>query len=293
LTHPVRQRTINDLASFAARNDPKIMLRDRLQARLQQMGNSPDYVRIAEDVLKIRNASPALARRLVSQALVIEDRRDAWKKVGARLCAAAPARPGVYVLRSGPTPIYVGKANDVKRRLRTHFAAKRWQAMPPDFAAVTDAEWIEVGCELEALLREAELIRTLQPRVNTQVGPPSMKTRKVAARLVRDLVVILPSVDAESVALVAARAAGHALVLRARRDESDLPSNVDAIWTFFRDQQAGHAAHAPIVFSWLAGRGANATRIEMGDLHSGEELSDRLAAALRSSQLFRERLVLR
>jgi predicted GIY-YIG superfamily endonuclease len=257
------------------------------------MGNTPDYVQIAEDVLKIRNASPALARRLIAQALVIEDRRDAWKKVGARLCAAAPARPGVYVLRSGPIPIYVGKANDVKRRLRTHFAAKRWQTMPPDFAGITDAEWVEVGCELEALLREAELIRTLQPRVNIQVGPPSMKTRRVAARLVRDLIVILPSVEPESVELVAARAAGHTLILRARRDESDLPSNVNAIWTFFQGANAGQPAHSPIVFSWLAGRGANATRIEMGDLSSEQDLAGRLEAALHSSQLFRERLVLR
>jgi hypothetical protein len=187
----------------------------------------------------------------------------------------------------------VGKANNLKRRLHTHFAAGRWQAMPPDFAGVTDAEWFEVGSELEALLREADLIGSLQPPVNTQVGPPSMKRRRIAARLVRDLIVIVPSIEPESVELVAARAAGETLIVRTQRDESALLSNADAIWTFFQGDNVGHAAHSPIVFSWLAGRGAHATRIEMGDVNSAAELTVRLATALRSSQLFQERLVLR
>ncbi len=270
------------------------MLRDRLQARLRQMGETPDYVRLAEDVLNIRNAPPALARRLVSQALVIEDRRQDWTRIGARLCAAAPARPGVYVLRSGTAPLYVGKANNLQRRLRAHFAERRWKAMPAALARVTDAEWFEVGSELEALLREAEMIRTLRPSVNTQVGPASMNRRAVPSRLVRDLVVILPSIDSDSVELVAVRTTGETLIQRVRRDESDLRSHVEGIWSFMHHIQDGdHRSEAPIVFSWLAGRGADATRIEAGDLASSEELRYRLATALQSSQLFQERLLLR
>ena len=41
------------------------MLRDRLLARLAEMGRAPDYVRLASDVLGIRNVPPSLAERLV------------------------------------------------------------------------------------------------------------------------------------------------------------------------------------------------------------------------------------
>ena len=54
-----------------------MLLRDRLRARLNEMGDAPDYPRLAAEVLGIRNAPFELARRLVSQALVLEDRQDA------------------------------------------------------------------------------------------------------------------------------------------------------------------------------------------------------------------------
>jgi hypothetical protein len=55
----------------------------------------------------------------------------------------------------------------------------------------------------------------------------------------------------------------------------------------------GRRALAPIVFSWLASRGANATRFEVSDLVSAEDLRVRLSVALASPQLFSERLVVR
>jgi len=56
------------------------------------------------------------------------------------------------------------------------------------------AEWREVGSELEALLREAALIHELQPPVNVQTGAPGLETRAVPRALVRDILVIAPSV---------------------------------------------------------------------------------------------------
>src|SRR6185503_8424574 len=98
-----------------------MLLRGRLQARLLEMGASPDYVRLAEEVLQVRNATPALARRLVDQALVVEDRREAWIRMGERIVASAPETAGVYVLRDASgRPLYVGKAVNLRRRLRTH-----------------------------------------------------------------------------------------------------------------------------------------------------------------------------
>src|SRR5471032_1852436 len=135
------------------------MLRDRLLARMAEMGDAPDHQRLAAEVLGIRNAPPDLARRLVAQALVVEDRREVWRRDGERICAQAPALPGVYVLRDRDgRALYVGKAVHLRRRLRAHFAERRWRAIKPEMARAADAEWTVVGSELEALLREAALI---------------------------------------------------------------------------------------------------------------------------------------
>jgi predicted GIY-YIG superfamily endonuclease len=276
-----------------------VLLRDRLYARLNEMGASPDYVRLAEEVLAIRNATPAMARRLVHQALVVEDRREAWAQVGQRFVAAAPETAGVYIFRDAAgRPLYVGKAINIRRRLRTHFASRRWKAIKSELSRVDDVAWREVGSELEALLLEAQWIRDLAPTVNVQRGGPSAD-RRIASRHARDVLVLQPSVVADSVEVIAARTAGPTLIHRIVRDGRHLTVDAECLWTFFGGSETvdeivePHRALAPIVFSWLAGRGANATRIEADDLLSADDLRVRLSIALTSSQLFIERLVVR
>jgi predicted GIY-YIG superfamily endonuclease len=270
------------------------MLRDRLIARLREMGDCPDHRRLAEEVLGIRGAPEPLARRLVTQALVLEDRREGWQRTGARICGAAPAAPGVYVLRDedGRT-LYVGKATNLKRRLRSHFAGRRWRATKPMLARATDAEWQVVGSELEALLREAVLIADLDPIVNVQVAAPALDTRGVPSSLVRDVIVLLPSIEEDSVELAAARVDGGWMLQRTRRGGEDLRVHAARLWRFFSGRSGGAAQSlAPIVFSWLAGRGAAATRIDPHDAASARALQARLAALVGDRQLFAERIVI-
>jgi predicted GIY-YIG superfamily endonuclease len=276
-----------------------MLLRDRLQARLREMGQAPDYVRLAEEVLAIRNATPSMARRLVDQALVIEDRREAWTRLGERIVALAPESAGVYVLQDGGgRPLYVGKAINIKRRLRTHFASRRWKAIKSELSRAESVVWREVGSELEALLLEARWISDLAPVVNVQRGEPS-STRRMGSRHVRDVIVVLPSIDTESIELIAARTAGTTMGLRTFRDGRCLAADAERLWMFFeaagidQDQAPGQRALAPIVFSWLASRGANATRFEVRELMSAEDLRVRLSVALATPQLFSERLVVR
>jgi len=276
-----------------------MLLRDRLQATLASMGGAPDYSRAVAEVLGIRNAPPELARKLIAQALVVEDRRDEWRRTGERLCAAAPAEPGVYLLRDASgTALYVGKANNVRRRLRTHFAARRWRALKADFARAVDGEWLAVGSELEALLREAEWIRRERPTANVQVGAPALETRAVPPSLVRSIVVVVRSVEADSAELVAARIDGDTLIQRTRRDGSDLPVHGHRLWRFFNGTPTGRRVHAPsglapIVYSWLADRGRSATRFYPDDAGSERELRGQIAVALADERLFRERVVVR
>ena len=272
-----------------------LLLRDKLLARLAEMGAAPDYSRLAADVLGIRGAPPDLARRLVTQALVVEDRRDVWQRTGEQICRDAPAAPGVYVLKDAAgRPVYVGKAVNLRRRLRAHFAGRRWRAIKPGMSRVTGADWTEVGSELEALLRESALIHELKPVVNVQVGAPAQETREVPRALVRDVLVVVPSVEPDSVELVAARVSGAWMIQRTRRSGADLAVHSQRVLRFFRSvlPRRGRALPplAPIVFSWLARRGAGATRLDPRDVRDARELRARLAALFRDEWLFADRL---
>jgi len=278
-----------------------VLLRDRLLARLRTMGAAPDYPRLAAEVLGIRNAPEALAKRLVEQALVLEDRRDTWLRTGERICERAPQAPGVYVLRDADGgALYVGKANNIKRRLRTHFAPRRWRQLKAEFARAVDAEWHEVGSEVEALLLEARLIRDLAPAANVQVALPALDTRAVPASIVRDALVVVPSVEDGAVELLAVRSSGAVLMRRVRRDGGGLSTSAAVLKRFFvsavpdldtMGSERSFDGLAPLVFSWLAGRGAAATRLDPHDVSSAVELQRRLKTVLKDDRLFTERIV--
>jgi len=273
-----------------------MLRRDQLLERLAEMGAHPDYSRLAADVLGVRNVLPELAKRLVSQALVMQDRQDGWRRLGERVASAAPAGPGVYIIRDAAgRPLYVGKAVNLRRRLRAHFAARRWPRVKAQLARAADAEWVAVGSELEALLREAALIAELQPVVNVQVGLPALGTRNVPDVLLRDVLLILPSVDPEAAELVAVRVDGGCLMLRTRRDGAELKAHAQRLLRLFLSVLPGSDVSplAPIVFSWLARRGRDVSRLDPNDVASASELRARLSRLLADDQLFTERIVVR
>jgi predicted GIY-YIG superfamily endonuclease len=272
------------------------LLRDRLLARLAEMGDAVDHQRLAAEVLGIRGAPPELAKRLVAQALVVEDRREDWRRAGERICGRAPSTPGVYVLKDGDDrPLYVGKAVNLRRRLRAHFADRRWKTIKPAFARAADVEWQEVGSELEALLREAALIDQLKPPVNVQIASPQLDARAVPQALLRDAIVVAPSVEDDSVELIAARVDdGGWMIQRTRRNGADLAVHANRLWRFFnsalRQARTSGPPLAPLVYSWLAGRGASATRLDPHATRSVQEMRRRLGALLRDERLFHERI---
>jgi hypothetical protein len=263
---------------------------------MAEMGRAPDHQRLVAEVLGIKGAPPDLARRLIAQALVVEDRRDEWRRTGERLCSAAPPLPGVYTLKDAAGAVlYVGKAVNLRRRLRAHFAERRWRALHPAMSRIVHAEWQAVGSELEALVREADLIHQVRPIVNVQTAPPAITTRAIPRALMRDVLVLLPSVEEDSVEMIGARVAGEWMIQRTRRNGADLAVHTQRVMRFFnsplRRRAAGAAALlAPIVFSWLARRGASATRLDPHDARDARALRTRLAALFRDGRLFHERL---
>ena len=168
-----------------------MLLRDRLLARLDGDGRRARLQRLAAEVLGIRNAPPELARRLVAQALVLEDRREQWRRIGERICAEAPATAGVYVLRDAAGRCCTSaRPINLRRRLRTHFAARRWRGLKARFARAVARRM--AGGRLRArgaAARGGAGFASSRPVVNVQVGAPALASRDIPAALVRDVVV--------------------------------------------------------------------------------------------------------
>ncbi len=80
-----------------------------------------------------------------------------------------PTRPGVYLFRDARgTILYIGKANSLRARVRSHFSQDPAQSLKNRemIRRVADVETMVVGSEAEALLLEANLIKAHHPRFN-------------------------------------------------------------------------------------------------------------------------------
>src|SRR5207248_5186774 len=77
------------------------------------------------------------------------------------LAFGAPTSPGVYLFRDAHDEVlYVGRARDLRARLRSYFRSDRQRpAVEAALAALERIEWRTCGSELEAALEELRLIR--------------------------------------------------------------------------------------------------------------------------------------
>jgi DNA polymerase III subunit epsilon len=107
-----------------------------------------------------------LARLAAPRARAVYDKRG--------LVFGAPPRPGVYVFRGrGGQALYVGRARDLRARLRSYFRSERQRpAVEAALGAVERIEWRVLGSELEAALEELRLIRELRPPANARAARP-------------------------------------------------------------------------------------------------------------------------
>ena len=78
----------------------------------------------------------------------------------------APHTAGVYIFRLGKTPVYIGKAADLKKRLASYFRANAAPKVRTLREEADSLEWIELGSEIEALITEADLIKRHLPKYN-------------------------------------------------------------------------------------------------------------------------------
>ncbi|MEA3341472.1 MAG: excinuclease ABC subunit UvrC, partial [Chloroflexota bacterium] len=83
-----------------------------------------------------------------------------------------PRKPGVYLMRDASgSVIYVGKAIDLRSRVRSYFRPSAWEhgKVRAIVSEIAELEFIVTDSELEALILEANLIKQHRPRYNVRL----------------------------------------------------------------------------------------------------------------------------
>ena len=134
----------------------------------------PDAQATAEILVQLIGL--AQERGALSVADLVDLAAPRVRKVYAKrsLAFGAPTAPGVYLFRDAHDQVlYVGRARDLRARLRSYFRTdKQRPAVESALAALERIEWRVCGSELEAALEELRLIRELRPPANARTSRP-------------------------------------------------------------------------------------------------------------------------
>ncbi len=134
----------------------------------------PDAQATAEVLLALIGLAQERGARTVAELVALSATRTRRVFDKRHLAYGVPARPGVYLFRDrNEQVLYVGRARDLRARLRSYFRSERQRPqVEAALAAVERIEWRVLGSELEAALEELRLIRELRPPANARVARP-------------------------------------------------------------------------------------------------------------------------
>lgn len=106
----------------------------------------------------------------MGQLLLLPDARPLEEELGTGFFKSAPRRSGVYLMKDASGKVlYVGKANNLRQRLRQYRTANPDRLPRRQLRLVREVRGIEFQfCAngAAALAREASLLRTLKPKYN-------------------------------------------------------------------------------------------------------------------------------
>ncbi len=82
----------------------------------------------------------------------------------------APKKSGVYIFKNGKNYIYIGKAKNLKNRLKGHLQATKIDPKERKiFEESSQLEWIITSSDYEAFVLENELIKQYKPKYNVRL----------------------------------------------------------------------------------------------------------------------------
>jgi DNA polymerase III epsilon subunit family exonuclease len=134
----------------------------------------PDAQATAEALVALLGLAQERGARTVGDVLELAAPRARRVHAKRSLAFGAPSRPGVYLFRDRTGQVlYVGRARDLRARLRSYFRSERQRpAVEAALLALDRVDWTVCGSELEAAVEETRLIRELRPPANARVLRP-------------------------------------------------------------------------------------------------------------------------
>ncbi|HVC11659.1 MAG TPA: exonuclease domain-containing protein [Burkholderiales bacterium] len=153
----------HNLDSLIARHGLRCGARHRAQGDAQALWQ---FLRVA--------AAERGAEALAAAAQQILKQPTLPPHIDRALVDAIPQAPGVYLFYGeGGAPLYVGKSVALRSRVLAHFSDDLRSAKDMQLAReVRRIEWQRSAGELGALLREAELVKSLAPVFNRRLRRP-------------------------------------------------------------------------------------------------------------------------
>src|SRR5207249_2400929 len=144
------------------------LARRLLEGRLRRVGLASLANFFGVGTQPCHRALPDAEATAELRALAAPRKRRVYDK--RSLARGAPTKPGVYLFhdRHGQV-LYVGRARDLRARLRSYFRSERQRpSVEAALLALDRIEWRVLGSELEAALEELRLIRELNPPANSR-----------------------------------------------------------------------------------------------------------------------------
>ena len=134
----------------------------------------PDAEATAEILVQLLGLAQERGARTVGDVVELAATKPRRVQRKRSLAFGAPQRPGVYLFRDVHDQVlYVGRARDLRARLRSYFRSDRQRpAVESALAALDRIDWQVMGSELEAGLEELRLIRELRPAANARSARP-------------------------------------------------------------------------------------------------------------------------
>ena len=130
----------------------------------------PDAEATAQVLIHLIGLAQEIGARTLSELRTLAAPRKRRVYGKRSLANGAPTRPGVYLFRDRHGQVlYVGRARDLRTRLRSYFRSERQRpSVEAALLALDRIEWRVFGSEFEAALEEVCLIRKLQPPANSR-----------------------------------------------------------------------------------------------------------------------------
>ena len=190
--HPAFEPVVLDTARLArrllaeeVRNVRLATLAQHLRARTQ-----PEHRALADARATVDVLHGLIERAGTLGATTLEDLQDLARSTSQRafrkvdLVREAPRAPGTYrFLGEDDEVLYVGKARDLRRRLRAYFGQDPRRRVADLVRATARVSWTLTPTELEAEVRELRAIRAHRPRFNRRSKHPE---RAVHVALTRE-----------------------------------------------------------------------------------------------------------